>query len=157
MSTVERTRQLCEKPIADLGFELYTVQYKKEVGGMELTLFIDRGSEPVTLQDCERVSNAVEQLIEDADVTSGAPYNLCVSSLGLDWPIKTERDMERNRGKAVEIKLYSKIDGKKEFVGELKDWNEATLTLTIASKTGNTHDQTFTRKDIANIAPHIKF
>ena len=65
------------------------VQYKKEQGHMVLTLFIDSPN-GIKMEDCERVSRAVDPILDEADPIS-EQYYLSVSSLGLDRPIKSDR------------------------------------------------------------------
>ena len=38
---------------------------------------------------------------------------------GIDRPLKTDRDFERNLGAEVEVRLFSPMDGVKEFSGAL--------------------------------------
>lgn len=120
--------------IESLGFEMADVEYAREEGQMCLTFYICR-EEGVTIDDCEAVSRAVDPLLDEADPTDGAPYCLCVSSWG-DRPLKTERDLERNLHKEVEIKL-KKSDGskKKKIVGVLMAYDENALTLSVKEET----------------------
>ena len=73
---------LVESTVDGLGYELVEVQYKKEQGHMVLTLFIDSPN-GIKMEDCERVSRAVDPILDEADPIS-EQYYLSVSSLGLD-------------------------------------------------------------------------
>ncbi|MBO7508237.1 MAG: hypothetical protein J6T39_01155 [Clostridia bacterium] len=76
------------KPIVDnLGYELVEVKYSKGYSGMELTLFI-HSPNGITLDDCEKVSKAIDEPLDELNPTKDEPYSLNVSSLGLDRPIK---------------------------------------------------------------------
>lgn len=120
------------KPIVeDLGYELVEVEYAKKFDGYTLTLFIYNKDNPITLNDCEKVSRTLDEPLDELDPTKGQPYNFNVSSLGLDRPIKTDGDFSRNINKEIEIKLYSPIDKKKQYVGYLRDFNKDTITLEI--------------------------
>ena len=123
-----------KETIENLGFEMADVAYAREDGQMCLTFYICR-EEGVTIDDCEAVSRAVDPLLDEADPTEGAPYCLCVSSWG-DRPLKTERDLERNLHKEVEIKLKKSDSGKKKkIVGVLMGFDENTLTLSVKEET----------------------
>ena len=123
-----------KETIENLGFEMADVEYAREEGQMCLTFYICR-EEGVTIDDCEAVSRAVDPLLDEADPTEGAPYCLCVSSWG-DRPLKTERDLERNLHKEVEIKLKKSDSGKKKkIVGVLMGFDENTLTLSVKEET----------------------
>ena len=51
--------------------------------------------------------------MDELDPTGGIPYNFNVSSAGLDRPIKSQKDYDRNTGREVECKLYSPLPGTK--------------------------------------------
>ena len=89
MKTTDVVDSLVRERIKELGFELDEVEYIKEYGSMVLTLYIDSPN-GVTLDDCERVSRAVEPVLDENDPIEEA-YYLSVSSLGLDRPIKRTR------------------------------------------------------------------
>jgi ribosome maturation factor RimP len=151
LNTAEKARALTETEVARLGYELVDVEFKKEQSAWVLTFFIDKDG-GVTVDDCEQVSRAVEPILDEADPIEQS-YYLSVSSPGLDRPLKTVRDFQRYMGKPVMLKLYAKIDGKKEFSGELKNIGEATLTLCVNEK----EEKVFQRKDIALVKPEISF
>lgn len=104
--------------IEDLGYELVDVTYEYLHKAMNLTVFIYK-PEGITLADCEKVHYAIDAKLDEIDPTKGAPYNLNVSSPGLDRPIKTERDFKRNMGKAVEVRLKKPINKKNIIEGIL--------------------------------------
>ena len=82
-----------------------------------LRLYIDKQG-GITLDDCQLVSEALNDLLDEADVIKGK-YLFEVSSPGLDRPLKTDRDFERYQGEDVEVHLYAPADGK-IFTGKLK-------------------------------------
>ncbi len=143
---------LVEGTVQGLGYELVEVQYKKEQGHMVLTLFIDSPG-GIKMEDCECVSRAVDPILDEADPIS-EQYYLSVSSLGLDRPIKSDRDFERNLGKKIVVKLYAPKDGKKEFTGLLESFDQ--LSFAIAEhKSGER--LSFLRKEVSSVKPVIEF
>ena len=60
--------------------------------------------------------------------------------------------MELNLGKEVEVGLYQKRDGNKQWVATLVSFDDETFTLEI-----NGQEQKWERKDIAKVRPHITF
>lgn len=151
MRTVEIVEQIAAEPIKALGYELVDVEFVKEQGDWVLTLYIDKDG-GVNIEDCERVSKAVEPLIDEADPISQS-YFLSVSSPGLDRPLKNARDYERSIGKTVIVKLYAKQDGEKDYTGELLSYSDEALTM--LTKDGNSRE--FVLKNIAQIKPFIEF
>ena len=79
---MEIVKEACREPIKKLGYELTRVTYEQDFGVWELTLYI-KGKNPITHKDCERVSKAVDDLIEQLDPTHGQSYNLSVASEGI--------------------------------------------------------------------------
>ncbi len=137
-------------PFAEqMGFELeYNVKKGED---NELVIYIDKEG-GVDLDDCEKLSRAIDEPLDVLDPIEEA-YVLCVSSPGLDRPLKTERDFERSVGKKVDIKLYKKDEnGKKELTGELlkKEGDEVSVVI-------NNNTRVFDIKDIALIRLHIDF
>ena len=107
--------------------ELVDVEYKKVGKTWTLRIYIDKNL-GVTLGDCQRISRQAEDLIEVHEVITN-PYVLEVSSPGLDRPLKKERDFIRNKGKQVQVKSFSPVNGKKQRIGTVQDFKNGTLYL----------------------------
>ena len=150
MKTTERVTQLTKDVIASMGFELCDVDYQKEYGNWVLTFFIDKPG-GVTVDECESISRAIEPVLDEADPIVPS-YYLSVSSLGLDRPLKKNRDFERKIGAEVNVGLYAPVDGSKEFSGTLVSFTEESFTITTA-----TGERCFSRKDVALVKPVIHF
>ena len=150
LNTAQKVEQLLRQPVAELGYELCDVEFAKEYGDWVLTLYIDKEG-GVSLDDCERVSRAVDPLLDEADPIDQA-YMLSVSSLGLDRPLKKDADFARNIGKRIEIKLFAPKDGKKEFKGELTSYDEAGIV--VRTEDG---ELALERKAIALARPELIF
>ena len=150
-----KVKTICEEKVVpvieNMGYEVVEVEYAKKSDGMNLTFYIDKEG-GVQIEDCEKVSKEIDGLLEDLNPTDDTPYILSVSSPGLDRPLKTDRDFQRNTGKEIEITLFAKIDGKKKFEGVLKDFNDSEIIIEKDGKTLN-----ITRDKIAHIVPIIKF
>ncbi len=150
MNTAQKVEQLLKAPVEEMGFELCDVEFAKEYGDWVLTLFIDK-PDGVTIDDCERVSRAVDPMLDEADPIEQA-YYLSVSSLGLDRPLKKDADYTRNIGKRIEIKLFAPKNGKKEYVGELVSFDDTNVVVQLDSS-----EMTLERKAIALARPELKF
>ena len=151
MKVTEAIAGIVGAKIESMGYELYDVEYVKEFGEMNLVITIDAPA-GVALDDCERVSHAVEPLIDAADPIDEA-YYLIVSSVGLDHPIRRNRDFQRNLGQIVEVKLYVAIDKKKQLKGKLVSFDEESFVIE-PDKGG---ERRILRKDAALIRPWIDF
>ena len=152
MSNVaESVQEYLSDMVKDLGYELVEVEYVKKQNGMNLTLFID-SKNGINLEDCEAVHLKADVMLDELDPTNGAPYTLNVSSLGLDRPIKTDADLNRNIDVEIEVSLYSKVDGKKNYVGKLASFNSEEIVLLIEEK-----EVSLQRKNISKIIKYIEF
>ncbi len=80
------------------GLYVYDVEYKKEGGENVLRVFIDSDS-GVTLDDCEKVSRALSDRLDELDPIKGA-YELEISSPGVERIIKRDWHYDKALGNA---------------------------------------------------------
>ena len=148
-----RVDALVRPVIECLGIDLVETEYVKEGSKWYLRLYIDKPG-GVGLDDCQLVNDSVTDMIDEADPIAG-PYTFEVSSPGLDRPLKTDRDFERNIGEIIEIALYAPDeDGNKQYEGILKGYKDGVVTLEN-EKDGQTKD--FDIKKTAVIKKAIRF
>ena len=137
--------------IEGMGFELVDVEFlKKKNAADELYIYID-SENGVSLDDTENVSRAIDEPMDLADPIPDS-YIMCVSSPGLDRPLKRDRDFEKAVGKSVDVKLYTKLDGKKEFSGILEKWDDDSVSISNEGE-----EMVFKRENIAIIRLRIDF
>ena len=150
-----KVKTICEEKVVpvieSMGYEVVEVEYIKKSDGMNLTFYIDNDN-GVQIEDCEKVSKAIDGLLEELNPTDDSPYILSVSSPGIDRPLKNERDFKRNINKEIEITLFAKLDRKKKFEGILISYDDKQITIEIDGKTISLE-----RNKIAHIVPIIKF
>ncbi len=152
MSKIAEIVEQLVSPIAEsFGCEVIEVEFAKKYNGDNLTVFIDKKG-GVTLEDCEKVHNAIDAPLDECDPTNGKPYTLNVSSPGIDRPIVTDKDFTRNIGEELEVKLFQAIDKKKVFVGVLTSYDENVITLE-----NNGNIQAIERKMISKATKYINF
>jgi len=145
--------QNLEGVISNLGYNLYDVEYVKKQNGMNLIIYITKTNDKVTIQDCELVHRTIDPLLDDLDPTNGQSYYLNVSSVGLDRPLKLDKDFERCLGQEVVAKVYEAIEKQKEFVGIIKSYSQNEVVLTLS----NSQDISISRQNLANCKINIKF
>ena len=124
-----RTEAMLMPIVEAKGFELDDVEWVKEGANWYLRAYIDKEN-GITVDDCEEVSRALSDLLDEEDFIS-ENYILEVSSPGLGRPLKKEKDFIRSMGKDVDVRLYRQIDKQKEFTGALSAYDENTVTLTM--------------------------
>lgn len=146
-SSVQAVETIAVRLAAEQSLMLVEVTLQKEPQGKTLCIYVDKKG-GITLDDCERFHKAVIPLLETVDYDF-----LEVSSPGVDRPIKTLRDFEKNRDGLVEVKLFAPIDGSKTYEGNLHAMDDSAVTITLADGT----EKVFLRKAVALIKPVIVF
>lgn len=140
----QKAESLLEPIVAEHNFELVDVEYVKEGSNFYLRAYIDK-PEGITVDDCEVVSRAFSQKLDEEDFIDEA-YIMEVSSPGLGRPLKKEKDYKRSVGKELEIRTYRAINKEKEFYGILKEYNESSVMIDCEGT-----EMTFQKSDIALI------
>lgn len=152
MSKIADAAEQIVRPIVEAnGMELVEVEFKKLYGTPTLTVYIDKPG-GVSLDDCELIHRAIDGPMDELDPTEGAPYNLNISSPGLDRPLKTLNDYKRKLGEKVEVSLYAPVEGKKKYIAVLDEATEEEITLKEGEKTIKIQ-----LKQIAAAKPYIEF
>ncbi len=147
----ERVESLLKKPIEDLGYELYDVQYVKEGQNYFLRVFIERPNGSIDLNDCEKVNDGINDILDTADYIK-EQYFLEVSSTGLEKILRKDEHLKQNIGTEVQVNLFKPMDfqtnekddkkennkGKKkkankvkEIVGKLHDFDADNIELEL--------------------------
>lgn len=144
--TYEQRTEAILQPIVDAnGFELVDVEYVKEGGTWYLRAYIDKPG-GITVDDCELVSRAANDILDEQDFIEES-YVFEVSSPGLGRPLKKEKDFKRSLGEEVEIRTYRAIDRQREFTGILCDYDQESVTIELE----NEEKMKVARADIALI------
>ena len=137
----EKVEELIKDEIENIGYSLYDVEYAKEGQNYYLRIFID-SPKGIDLNDCEKVSNEINELLDQADYIK-EQYFLEVSSPGVERILRKDSHLAQNIGKQVEAKLYKKDEnGNKNYIGELKAFDNDTITI---------DEFKFDRKNIAQL------
>lgn len=130
---VENRAEELLAPIAEAnGVEIYDVEYVKEGSDWYLRAYIDK-PEGVNIQDCENVSRALSDKLDEEDFIEEA-YILEVSSPGLGRALKKDKHLEKSLGKEVELRLYKPRDKQKEFTGILKAFDAGSVTIEMEAE-----------------------
>ncbi len=100
---------------------LWDVRFVKEGASYFLRVFIDKEG-GVNIDDCTAVSHAIDPVIDEADPIDKS-YYLEVCSPGLEREITRPEHFEWAKGKDIKVKLYKALDGAKEIIGTLLDYD----------------------------------
>lgn len=125
---VRRVTQLVLPLCGEAGVSLWDVTFEKEGRQHVLTVYIDK--EPaVDIGDCERVSRALDPLLDAPEFDSLPPYVLTVSSAGLERPLNREEHLQWALGKEIVLRFYRPLNGARELTGALRSFSEQELLL----------------------------
>ena len=127
----QKVQELASSIIEKLGYELVDVEYSSKENGMNLTIFIHKNG-GITLNDCQIVARNLDEPLDKLNPTKDEHYYFNVSSVGLDRPLKTEKDFLRNLGNEVELTYLDEKE--KQLQGVLKEVIDNTLTLNCKGK-----------------------
>lgn len=136
---------------------LYDLELVKEGRDRILRVFIDKewkdsGEEKfVSTDDCELVSRFLSDGLDEEDFIE-ENYYLEVSSPGMERQLKKDRDFERYMGRLVDVKLYSGVNGKKLHTGNLKSYEDGSVTVEVDGE-----ELKFTKEQIAKVNLAIVF
>lgn len=115
--TVKKAWALAEPYARQLGLSLWDVLFVKEGASWYLRYIIDKEG-GVNIDDCEALSRAVNDPLDEADFIKEA-YYLEVSSPGLCRELKRPEHFEAMVGRPVRVLLIRPRDNEREFFGEL--------------------------------------
>lgn len=145
MASIEaKIEELIQPIIHGLNYDLYDVEYSKEGKDYYLRVYIDNEM-GITLDDCEKVNNAISDILDEADYIK-EQYFLEISSCGLERILRKDKHLKSNIGKNIEINLFKSLDGKKQYRGILNSFDEESITITIENL-----QKKIERKEIAQI------
>ena len=146
----EKIENLVKQKIEDLGYELYDVQYVKEGQNYILRIFIEKPNGSIDLNDCEKVNDGINDLLDEANYIKDQ-YFLEVSSTGVEKILRKDKHLKSNIGNEVQVNLFKQIEilGKKqkEIIGKLKDFDESKIILQIEDNS----QISLEKKDISQI------
>jgi ribosome maturation factor RimP len=116
---------LLEPTVNHMGYELYSLDQSGH-SGRTLRISIDH-AEPITIEDCERVSRVAGPLIDHSNLIDG-PYDLEVSSPGAERPLRDHGEYGRFNGKRVNVR-YRTGDSETVVEGQLVAVDEAGIAV----------------------------
>ncbi len=125
----ERVRELLFPVVLEAECYLWDVEYVKEGAEMILRVVID-SNEGITLDDCERVTRAIDPVLDEADPIESS-YRLEVTSPGVERPLTRNDHFEACIGDEIEVRLFAPLNGAKTLRGVLSANAEKEFSVTL--------------------------
>ena len=146
----EKVFALARPVVETEGCSLWDVEYLREAGTWYLRIYIDKEG-GVSIDDCERISRALDPILDEADPIPES-YVVEVGSAGAERELKRPSDFEQFLGHEVEVKLYKPLKGRKTYVGTLAAYEDGAVTISAAGE-----DLRFSAEDTAQVRLHVSF
>ena len=150
LSTLEqKLTDLISAPVEALGYELVGIEFVRSRTSI-LRIYID-SEDGINVDDCADVSHQVSAVMDVEDPIT-VPYNLEVSSPGLDRPLFTAEHYERYAGDEVTLVLRMAVKNRRKWQGIIKSVEGEMITVNVEGK-----DEVFALSNIqkANLVPHF--
>ena len=109
------------------GFELVELQLQQRKGRWHVRIFVDTAN-GVSLEDCRYLSLEIGRVLDAEDLIPTS-YVLEVSSPGLDRPLRTERDFQRQLRRMVTVFLRVPLAGNTVYRGRIATVTETHIVL----------------------------
>jgi len=115
------------------GFELVELQLQQRKGQWLVRVFADAEG-GISLEECQRLSRDIGQAFDTEDLITTS-YVLEVSSPGLDRPLRSARDFQRQRQRMVTVFLNSPHMGQVQQTGRVAAVTVSQLVLHLPPDT----------------------
>ncbi len=109
---------LVERELESLGFEMVKLDIFSHGRKMVLRVFIDDPETGVTIDDCVKASKALGLALDGEELISG-PYNLEVSSPGMNRPLSKPEHFRRFSGSTAKVEFTTAEGGRQTLTGEI--------------------------------------
>jgi ribosome maturation factor RimP len=143
----KKVADLLEPHIESQGFELIAVEHKKGTRHSLLRLLVDKPDGGISLNDLEKLSPTIGDLLDVYDPIEGR-YMFEMASPGVNRPLTRRKDFESHVGRRVRLRLFHPRDGRRNFEGVLAGVNDDRITLDDYA--GSRHDFPFGEIQNAN-------
>lgn len=118
--TIQRIWSQVESIAAEEGLEVVDIELHREGHGNTLRVYLDRaGGGGVDLDALTRASRQLGDLLDVYDFIAG-PYNLEVSSPGVNRRLRLPDQFRRYIGQKVRARTHAPINGRRSFLGTLR-------------------------------------
>lgn len=114
----QKVAEVLEPHIERQGYELIAVEFKQGARSSMLRLLVDKPGGGIGLNDLERLSPVLGDLLDVYDPIEGR-YTLEVASPGINRPLSKLEHFEAFRGQRVKIRTHAARNGTKHFIGRL--------------------------------------
>jgi ribosome maturation factor RimP len=171
MADVKTTESLINRIselIEPMGYEVVHIEVMAQHRQKVLRVFIDHtetlAGRGIGIEDCVKVTKALDepldQVAEIAQIFGDAPYELEVSSPGIDRPLRQEKDFQRFAGRTIRVHVFRPLTAdelenpvhqeknpkQKNFVGSLLGLKNGKAVLSLIHDDGTSGKKAKSKK-----------
>ncbi len=121
---LEKVEKMAGEICHQEGCFLYDLEFLGTGRGRTLRVYVDKDG-GAGIDDCSKVSRELntllDSLIDGDDVIPGGPYNLEVSTPGVDRPLKKDWHFQKVIGKKIAIKTFEAMESMGIAIEHLKN------------------------------------
>lgn len=133
---IDRVESIIKDPLKTAGYSIVRVRYSGGDGRKTLQIMIEHDDgEPASINDCAKVNKIVSTLFIVDDPIS-EPYNLEISSAGIDRPLVKKEDFNRFIGSKIRVKTKYKVNDAHKIRGILKNVEDDVILLETENSEG---------------------
>jgi ribosome maturation factor RimP len=125
-------KNIIEESLKEIGYELYDISFKKEMGDLVLEVVVDK-DDPIDMNMIVEVSEFISNKLDEIDPIEDE-YVLNVSSLGAEKPLSVEK-LPKYVGNFIHLHLKNPVDGENIYEGILENVSDDKLVLSYKIKT----------------------
>ena len=125
----QQLEALLTPAVMALGLRIWGIEYLSQGKRSLLRIYID-GDDGVTIDDCERVSRQVSDLLDVENVLVSS-YTLEVSSPGLDRLLFKPEQYAESIGETVDVRLNYPFEGRRRLVGPLTSLENDNVVVVV--------------------------
>ncbi len=141
--------QVAEEVASPLGLEVVNVVLHTNKNPTVLRVDIRNPNQNTGLDDCERMSRALETTLDAIDLIPQA-YVLEISSPGADRLLQGDREFVAFRGFMVAVNTISAYEGKQIWTGHLISRNENHVSISIKGRVVNIPRELIERVELSS-------
>lgn len=121
----EKILRIVEEHLPDTSYYVVEVKLTGKKGYEKIVVLVD-GDQGISIDICAKITRSLSDELDELNMFEGS-YTLEVSSPGLDYPLKSERQYLKNLGRSLNIDLMSGDNVK----GNLIDTDSSGITVEI--------------------------
>ena len=140
MADIAALTALIEPEATALGFDLVRVKFFGGTSDPTLQVMAERPETgQLTIDDCADLSRRISDRLDALEEAGKDPiehaYRLEVSSPGIDRPLTRLKDYDQWQGHEARVTLAEKLDGRRQFKGDLAGTDGDSILIDLADGT----------------------